>query len=70
MKLEERLEGKILDSIILEIIAFLEREIKELRIYKEPGNKNIIFKYLSRKKKRKELDILNTRESKANIISL
>ena len=49
---------------------FLERKIRELKIYKELKNKSIIFKYLFKKKKRKELDILNIKENKTNIISL
>jgi hypothetical protein len=39
-------------------------------IYKEPENKNIILRYLSRKKKRKGLGISNIKGNKANIISL
>jgi hypothetical protein len=60
----------MLGFIILEIVAFLEREIRELRIYREPGNKNTRLKYLFEKKRREELDISNIEESKANIISL
>jgi hypothetical protein len=48
----------------------LEREIRELRIYKELGNKSIIFKYLFEKKRKKELNISNIRGNKAKVISL
>jgi hypothetical protein len=50
--------------------VFLKREIRESKIYKGPGNKNIILEYLFKKKRRKELDISNIKRNKANIISL
>jgi hypothetical protein len=44
--------------------------MRELRIYKKPENKSTILEYLSRKKRRKELDISDIEEDRANIISL
>jgi hypothetical protein len=41
-----------------------------LRVYKGPENKDIILGYLSGKKRRKGLGILDIGKDKANIISL
>jgi len=70
MKLKKRLESKIFNLVILEIIVFLKKKIRELKIYKESENKNIILKYLFKKKEKRKINISNIKENKANIISL